>query len=494
MGELRRGCGPEFPAAGGQRACGWKLPESLSERARRLASVPCRPTWGLLASRRQVAELTGPVGPLTPALPSRSREQDPASLQLHGGWPGAQRPHASESHLLPRGRGQQHPAELQGGRPHHPAGARGPRWLALRGEREDENVSVHRPGPPRQPSGSPGLSDCAEPAPPPPRPCSLQTPWALSRLLSRHKPSVRNSLWQRRDRVSVTLPALASPSPSLPTCPTGPEPRTRTPWPVGRPRCRQLCSFPVGRQLQSLRCPQVRSAQPWCRGSRSHAIAFRVGLHLTRRCRARARVSRSLHLGLPCSGRFLLTTVVWMWLLVAWETPRPPGQSQPDVSSPPRAAPPPWEGAARSGEAAREPRSRARCLSPSRCLRGCWYPAQRGHLCPRGLRPALPGIPSLPSRGSSGWPAQARSPARDPGVLDPRSQSHPPLAASPGALSPGLVFQAGLVSVLLHPGSGQRRQRQVAHEVSVPAPAAGPSLRRGSSAGGPRSLPAGLSV
>lgn len=76
-----------------------------------------------------------------PVVPG-SREQDPAALEFHGRRPGAQRPHAGEGHFLPRGRGQQHSAKLQGGRPHHPAGARGPRWLALWREREDQDVSL----------------------------------------------------------------------------------------------------------------------------------------------------------------------------------------------------------------------------------------------------------------------------------------------------------------------------------------------------------------
>lgn len=43
----------------------------------------------------------------------------------------------------------------------------------------------------------------------------------------------------------------------------------------------------------------------------------------------------------------------------------------------------------------------------------------------------------------------------------------------------GPVFQAGLVSLLLHPGSGHRWQRQVAYEVSLLTLAAGPLLWRG---------------
>lgn len=63
-----------------------------------------------------------------------------AQVQLHGSRLGKKRSDSSPGRLLPRGRWQQHLAQLLWERRHHPAGARGPGRLALRGEREDQDV------------------------------------------------------------------------------------------------------------------------------------------------------------------------------------------------------------------------------------------------------------------------------------------------------------------------------------------------------------------
>lgn len=72
---------------------------------------------------------------------SPSGDPHAAPLQLHGRGAGKERENSSPGHLLPRSRRQQHPAQLLRGRRHHPARPRGPRRLALRREREDEDVS-----------------------------------------------------------------------------------------------------------------------------------------------------------------------------------------------------------------------------------------------------------------------------------------------------------------------------------------------------------------
>lgn len=140
----------------------------------------------------------------------------------------------------------------------------------------------------------------------------------------------------------------------------------------------------------------------------------------------------------------------------------------------------------RNREIGREPQSRTRYPSPpTRQLLRCRHP--RSAWLPVAVWPE-----TSPAQGSPASRPVARmsslcrrsQPGRDPGGRNPSpprlpAPLAPMLAARPWSPLTSLVFQAGLVSVLLHPGSGQRRQRQVAHEVSVPAPAAGPLLHRG---------------
>lgn len=72
---------------------------------------------------------------------SVSGDPDAAPVQLHGCGTGTEREDSGSGHLLPRSRRQQHAAQLHRERCHHPAGPRGPRRLALRREREDQDVS-----------------------------------------------------------------------------------------------------------------------------------------------------------------------------------------------------------------------------------------------------------------------------------------------------------------------------------------------------------------
>ena len=73
--------------------------------------------------------------------PVSSGDPYAAPVQLHGGGSGEEREDPRPGHLLPRSRRQQHPAQLHRGRRDNPAGPRGPRRVALRREREDEDVS-----------------------------------------------------------------------------------------------------------------------------------------------------------------------------------------------------------------------------------------------------------------------------------------------------------------------------------------------------------------
>lgn len=78
---------PGIPCSGWAAVRGWILPESLSKWPRRLASVPSRPTWGLLASRHQAAEPTGvrSVPSLLPCRPAAETKTLPRSSSMAAG-------------------------------------------------------------------------------------------------------------------------------------------------------------------------------------------------------------------------------------------------------------------------------------------------------------------------------------------------------------------------------------------------------------------------
>lgn len=116
------------------------------------------------------------------------------------------------------------------------------------------------------------------------------------------------------------------------------------------------------------------------------------------------------------------------------------------------------------------------CRLPDSCSdAGAMWPETSPGCCRRRSPALLPGIRSLPS----GAGAQGRVCAQGAGwgLGSPWNVGSPSLqtvAAGRGtrALGPQvaltcLLLQAGLVSLLLHPGSGRRRRRQIAHEVSL---------------------------
>lgn len=72
--------------------------------------------------------------------PPPSGDPHAAPVQLHGSRPGKERQDQSPGRLFTRSRRQQHPAQLLRERRDHPAGARGPGWVALRRKREDQDV------------------------------------------------------------------------------------------------------------------------------------------------------------------------------------------------------------------------------------------------------------------------------------------------------------------------------------------------------------------
>lgn len=95
---------------------------------------------------------------------SVSGDPDAAPVQLHGCGTGTEREDSGSGHLLPCSRRQQHAAQLHRERRHHPAGPRGTRRLALRREREDQDVSPTSGSSKTQiwPLGPPPLGEMSE--------------------------------------------------------------------------------------------------------------------------------------------------------------------------------------------------------------------------------------------------------------------------------------------------------------------------------------------